>query len=119
MFQFFGDRLHLVDGEIFKVEPWTVLAKVERALFPDEKDLFFIEKRFHKRDDGYYCVGYMIKYWVVKDLNFPPSGPNLLCMPETKGRSKGEVIPDDIRRKLEEFYYPINRQLGVDFSWLK
>ena len=111
MFQFFGDRLHLVDGEIFKVEPWTVLAKVERALFPDEKDLFFIEKRFHKRDDGYYCV--------VKDLNFTPSSSNLLCMPETKGRSKGEVIPDDIRRKLEEFYYPINRQLGVDFSWLK
>ena len=92
------------------MKPWEPLGKIERALFPDEKDLYFTEKRFHKRDDGYYCL--------IKDLNLPTIGPNLLCLSK-RGKSKKEVIPDDIRQKLEEFFYPINRQAGVDFSWLK
>ena len=111
LFQFYGDRLILVDGGILKVEPWKPLADVERVLFPDEKNLYFTEKRFHKRSDGYYCL--------VRSLDFPAEMPdNLICMPESKGRSKGEVIPENIRRKLEEFYYPVNREAGIDFSWI-
>ena len=108
--QFYGDRLILVDGGIFKVEPWKPLAKVERALFPDEEDLYFTAKRFHKRDDGYYCL--------VHNLKKAPTPSNLVCMPKSKGRSKGETIPDYIRAQLEAFYYPYNRQAGIEFSWL-
>ena len=110
LFQFYGDRLILVDGGIFKVEPWLPLADVERALFPDEKNLFFTDKRFHKRDDGYYCL--------VRNLKAPRIAANLVCMPKSKGRSKGEIIPEEIKQKLEEFYYPVNRQAGINLSWL-
>ena len=108
--EFYGDRLILVDGGIFKINPWSPLAQVERALFPDEKNVYFTRKRFHKRDDGHYCL--------VLNLQNPPTLSNLVCMPKSKGRSKDETIPEDIRTKLEEFYYPLNKEAGIEFSWL-
>ena len=47
-----------------------------------------------------------------------PTLNNLVCMPKSKGRSKGEVISPETRKKLEDLYYPSNREIGVDFSWL-
>ena len=46
----------LVDGGVFKVEPWKSLSDIERTLFPDEKNLYFTNERFHRRDDGCYCL---------------------------------------------------------------
>ena len=46
----------LVDGGVFKEEPWKSLSDIERNLFPDEKNLYFTNERFYKRDDGYYCL---------------------------------------------------------------
>ena len=43
---------------------------------------------------------------------------NLLCMPDSKERSKGETKPNDTWQKLEEFYSPSYRQAGLDLSWL-
>ena len=95
------------------MEPWKPLSEFERTLFPNEKNLFFTEDRFHQRDDGYYCL--------VIDLKAPKNDENLVCMPRSKGRSSHteEVIPEDIQQKLEGFYYPHNRQAGIDFSWLQ
>ena len=103
----------LVDGVVFKVEPWKSLSDIERNLFPDEKNLYFTNERFYKRDDGYYCL--------VIDLKEERNVTNLVCMPQSKGRSSHteEVIPDDVQQKLREFFYPDNRELGIDFSWLK
>ena len=52
----FKDRFIIVDGGILKLKPWQPLASIEEKLFPDEKQLFFTQKRFHKRSDGYYCL---------------------------------------------------------------
>ena len=110
-YKFYGDRLILVDGGVFKEKLWIPLSNIERSLFPDEENLYFTEKRFSKWGDEHFCL--------KKDLLVPEEiASNLLCMPESKGRSKGETIPDDIQQKLEEFYYPNNRKAGVDFSWL-
>ena len=54
--KFFGDRLVLIDGGVFKETPWTSLMQVEKTLFPDSKNRFFTKRRFKKRDDGYFCL---------------------------------------------------------------
>ena len=53
---FFGDKYVLIDGGRFTVQPWQSLAEIERKLFPEEEDLFYTQNRFHKREDGYYCL---------------------------------------------------------------
>ena len=100
----------LVDGSVFKVEPWKSLSDIERTLFPDEKNLYFTNERFHNRDERYYCL--------VKDLKEEIKATNLVCMPQSKGRSSHteEVIPADVQQRLREFFYPDNRELGIDFS---
>ena len=123
---FFKQRYILVDGGVFTVKPWQSLAEIEKKLFPNEQNLFFIQKRFHKRSDGYYCLIKDISKFEILLLNYPlffvakkPTLSNLVCMPTSKGRSKGEIISPESRKKLEELYYPVNREIGVDLSWLQ
>ena len=125
--KFYGDRLIVTDGGVFAKQPWVTLSKIERVLFPKKKVRYFTENRFHKRDDGYYCLVKVKKgsygFFQGSNLIFQRigqkrEGDNLLCLPKSKGRSAGETIPDEIRNLLEDFYYPTNRLAGYNFSWL-
>ena len=53
---------------------------------------------------------------LIKNHKRKPVERNLVCLPSSKGRSFGEAIAPEIRKLLENYYYPDNRRLGINFS---
>lgn len=122
----------ILDGGTLQTEPWLEIKRLKDKI---GLNAFFYEKRFGKREDGFWCV--------KKNTN-SDAEDNLVCMPgtglniscfleklqiifnhakESKGRSKHgkETISDKNKKYLYKAYSQSSQALGKacgrNFSW--
>ncbi|CBY07273.1 unnamed protein product [Oikopleura dioica] len=103
----------ILDGGTLQTEPWLEIKRLKDKI---GLNAFFYEKRFGKREDGFWCV--------KKNTN-SDAEDNLVCMPESKGRSKHgkETISDKNKKYLYKAYSQSSQALGKacgrNFSWFE
>ena len=98
------EQLHIVDGEIFKKDPVSELAKIEQFLGINK---YFTQDMFrYDESKGFFCS-------VASDGQAD-------CLGRGKGRHH-EEISEELREKLTNFFEPFNKNLteltGRQFSW--
>ena len=104
----------MVDGGNLISEPWAELEAVSTLLKLDiTAKNPFSKENFVKRYDGFYCI-----------KNSKTDKNDLICMPESKGRSKNvSDIPEDVEKYLYDFYEKSNLELVKrfhrKFSWME
>lgn len=107
------ERLAVVDGGNLISEPWAELEAVSTLLKLNiTAKNPFAKENFVKRYDGFYCI-----------KNSKTDKNDLICMPESKGRSKNVAdIPEAIERYLYDYYEKSNLKLvkrfNRQFSWM-
>ena len=104
----------MVDGGNLISEPWAELEAVSTLLKLDiTAKNPFSKENFVRRYDGFYCI-----------KNSETDKNDLICMPESKGRSKNvSDIPEDVEKYLYDFYEKSNLELVKrfhrKFSWME
>ena len=109
----YQDRIAVIDGGRLISEPWAELSRLMPFLNLNisSKNVFSQEK-FVARKDGFFCIE-----------NAKSRNHDLLCMPESKGRSKNiPKMPLQIESYLYKFYEKSNLALITKFhrtfSWM-
>lgn len=97
----------IIDGGVMIEEPWAELQKIESHIGID--DPFFVKERFAKRADGYYCIR---KTLPKHQSDLPPDESDLICMPNSKGRSS--KIKNSLTKGNEKYLYRFYRQSNLN-----
>ena len=102
--QYFNlSQIHIVDGDKFRVDPFSEITKVETFLnlSPRIQPSHF----YFNKSKGFYCI----------------KNANIKCLAESKGRQHPDV-PVQVLERLREFYKPHNekffRLIGRRFDWV-
>ena len=97
------EKIHIINSDVFILEPWTELAKVEHFLNLNHEineDYFYFSKT-----KGFYCM----------------TKPEKHCMAGSKGHNLTGVATEGQLEKLRNFFIPYNKELynllNVNFGW--